>query len=257
MNNSYCKWCNNNLEVFSITLPCGYMVCKSHLVGVGSRIDCMICLDHVININSCLKMKRNLEELERLENMNRMSKLEENLEQLERFLIDSDNRLKENYKDITAKICHRRDELKSKIIKEIDEYSENLIKQVRLKKEKNLKDLEGIKNQLNISDLIEKKEILINKMTTNKSKRLKLEDIEENSNEIERICEELEKICNPEFKNQFFYREASQIKIPNIFGTLKLEEKNLVPVSNNIKILINSLTMNQQVNFIKFFFKLI
>lgn len=125
-------------EHYSLTLPCGYSVCRKHVDYQSCTIDCFFCENHKISVNDCLNMPKNKQRSSRLEYALKLKELNERVQEFKNLREDPQSYVYKYYCGIIASIDSRRTQLKL----DIDECYDQLIDNVKEVADKHLEKLE-------------------------------------------------------------------------------------------------------------------
>ncbi|CAF0977485.1 unnamed protein product [Brachionus calyciflorus] len=154
MSSKNCEYCNIfKEELYLITLPCGYIVCYEHVNKSSNSIDCFMCKEHKIDLNSCLNMKKNRDKINEI---NRISKFKDLKLELEKInVVKSDPKYFIDECNLINKIDLKREQIKLEFDKNIDKSFQNLINQAKRLREEYENSLEKKLKDFNINELNE------------------------------------------------------------------------------------------------------
>lgn len=139
-----CDICDETFEeILSITLPCGYLICRKHIDLKQAIIECLVCKDHGINIQDCLtKIRKNKEKNDFYLYHIKLEEIKAEFEEFKRIEDDPSDRYFQCYDHIMRVLDVRRNDVKQDINEKIDKYYLKLTKRLEDSKQNKLKVLE-------------------------------------------------------------------------------------------------------------------
>ncbi|RNA42286.1 hypothetical protein BpHYR1_003319 [Brachionus plicatilis] len=224
MNCEYCSKKEDDLYLF--VLPCGYSVCYDHLTSQDESFNCFVCQDHVIEKQSCFRMKKNEKKLKMdafLTKKKSLLNLCDQIEKLQMIDQENDNILQDKILVLKKQINLKRVQLKTQLNKLIDEYHVNLMNE--LKNEKS-EFLTSILDDLDKIDIEEMRKLL-NSHSQENLNEFKFKEIEK---ELVDFMTNFNKLTSIEFVTR---KNLSDFNLPKIFGHFCRE--NFHQLSNNFK----------------------
>ncbi|RNA42285.1 hypothetical protein BpHYR1_003318, partial [Brachionus plicatilis] len=139
-----CEYCSKNEDdLYLFVLPCGYSVCYDHLTSQDESFNCFVCQDHVIEKQSCFRMKKNEKKLDKVLFFTVKESIMDLCNQIDE--IDSGCFTANYLSKVINKIDLKREILKDYFIRQIDDYYESLINQI---KEHESEFIDSFKNDL-------------------------------------------------------------------------------------------------------------
>ncbi|RNA31670.1 hypothetical protein BpHYR1_036209 [Brachionus plicatilis] len=150
-----CEFCNTNREeLFIFVLPCGYSVCYDHIKNEDVLFKCFKCLDHLIDKQKCLEIRKNQTKLDTLRCLQRKEIALEKCDQVDDLRKNLNCSLNNHFLDMINRIDLKREILKNQINESVDNYCLLLIDHVKKLESNSISRMQEQLGELNTGELI-------------------------------------------------------------------------------------------------------
>ena len=225
-----CDFCNAYKEDVSIfILPCGFSVCLDHINSQDVIFKCFLCLDHLIDKQQCLEIRKNKLKLSKIEFLNKRKQMLHEFDKINKLKNNFEFLLNNHFTNIINEIDLKREILKKRFSEEVNEYSILLIRNLErihldsvtcLKKNLDGLDTKPIREKLANTEILKSLDQgLIKQMEDDIFSDPRL-------NNIYQILENFEKIEQIKFKQSEIQPE---FKLSKLFGTVESDNIKILP----------------------------
>lgn len=247
-----CHFCDQLIEGISISLPCGFIVCRKHLGNEAKYIDCIICKDHRFNVKECLDMPRNKQNIRQYEYDAKKEILTTRIHEYNRMNSDPNGYIEESFKHILDKVEKRKDALKVELDKRIDEYYNKLVADLKADSDKSKTELKEKVRLIDIKRVEDEKNAIEDELTAiqyNISN--KIAKLETSIEFLTILNQKFEPILEVSDKGKMLevYTDQQELSMEKIFGVLRIAE----PVVEEIRPVLTEYASISKIEFWKTF----
>ena len=225
-----CDFCNAFKEdIYILVLPCGFSVCFDHINSQDVLFKCFKCLDHLIDKQQCLEIRKNKIKLSKIEFLNKRKLIFHEFDKIDKLKSNFEFSLNNHFTNIINQIDLKREILKKRFNEQVTEYSLSLINNLE---KIHLDSVTCLKNKLDELDTKLLRDQLSNTDILKSLDQAVFKQIEDDLfsdpifNKINQILDNFEKIEQIKFKQT---NKQPEFKLSELFGIVESENIKVSP----------------------------